>query len=131
MFTLIQWLRGCQALGALMGMWLSGTNLRDALRDRRWLIDNKFNGLGIITAESLVFHEAGRVVVQVVMASIGLWGVWGDRPGVDDHFNYWEPFLDTVVVAVTFALSLHSRHTRTVIQRYHRLTKKEEPNARV
>lgn len=121
-----QYLRGAQMILAMLGMWLSGTNLRDAYLDQKWLAATGTNGVRAITALSHVVHETGRMLVQSVLALIGLMGVLFN--GGAGAFDNLETMLDTLVVFIVLLISWHSRYVRVTI-RHWRTDKGEKTRA--
>jgi hypothetical protein len=119
-----QVLRLVQACCALIGVVVSTCNSREAILDRRWLRKNGLNGLREMTATSMIYHETGRTLMQVFLFIIG---ILGSLSGVDDSQisgvswifgGQFETVLDTLVVFLVLAISVHTRHMRHKIQTY-------------
>lgn len=115
-FDVYQLLRGVQAGLAALGIWLSFTNLRDAYLDQSWLMEEGINGVRAVTASSLVIHECGRFLMQVVLFTIGALGMVID--GGAGTFDNVETFLDTLVVVIVVLVSWHARYVRTSIRHW-------------
>jgi hypothetical protein len=109
-----QYLRGFQMIAALFGMGLSGTNLRDAYLDQKWLKNSGSNGVRAITASSLIVHETGHLLLQFVLMLIGLMGLMFD--GHAGNFDNLETMLDTIVVIIVLLVSWHSHYVRITIR---------------